>query len=338
MEPEKKPETKSPILLGKGMIALIVGIVIILAAILVVSMMQAGQGTVTPPGICGPNVVAYFNQNLAQAGLAHLISINESKGLYEVAIDYQSQAITLYATKDCSLLFVSPKNMIAGSGGQTIPQATQQATPQATKAPVKSARPTVDLYVMSFCPYGTQAETAMGPVVDLLKSKADIRIRYITTISGTTADSVNSLHGSAEAKEDLRQICINKYYPDQFWSYIKTFDAQCYPSWQNATALGSCQKNTMTTLSLDSAKIDTCSQGTEGITLLKADEAASLTNQARSSPMLFINGVFYSGARTPEGYKQAICNSFETSPAECSAVISSASAPGASTPNSTLTC
>jgi hypothetical protein len=204
------------------------------------------------------------------------------------------------------------------------PQVIQQVTPQATKAPVKSARPEADLYVMSFCPYGTQAETGMGPVVDLLKSKADIRIRYITTISGTTVDSVDSLHGPAEAKEDLRQTCINTYYPDQFWSYIKTFNEQCYPSWRNATALESCQKNTLATLSLDSAKIDTCTAGAEGITLLKADEAAATNNSATASPMLFVNGILYSGTRTPEAYKQAICNSFETVPAECSTVLSSA--------------
>jgi len=213
-------------------------------------------------------------------------------------------------------------------GQQATPQVTQQVThqttPQATKAPVKSARPVADLYVMSFCPYGTQAETGMGPVADLLKSKADIRIRYITTISGTTPDSVNSLHGPSEAKEDLRQICINKYYPDQFWSYIKTFNEQCYPSWRNATALESCQENILATLSLDSAKIDTCTSGAEGITLLKADETAATNNRATASPMLFINGVLYSGTRTPEAYKQAICNSFETVPAECSTVLSSA--------------
>ena len=169
--------------------------------------------------------------------------------------------------------------MMQQSQKTTQQTATPQATQQATKAPVKSARPAVDLYVMSFCPYGTQAETAMGPVVDLLKSKADIRIRYITTISGTTVDSVNSLHGPAEAKEDLRQICINKYYPEQFWSYIKTFNEQCYPSWRNATILESCQMNTTAALSIDSAKIDTCAQGAEGLALLGADEAA-----ARSGP------------------------------------------------------
>jgi protein-disulfide isomerase len=106
------------------------------------------------------------------------------------------------------------------------------------------------------------------------------------------------------------------------------FNEQCYPSWQNATALASCQKNTLAALSLDSAKIDTCSQGTEGLDLLTADETAAGKDGATASPMLFINGVLYSGARTPDAYKQAICNSFDTAPAECSTVLSSTSSSG----------
>ena len=321
MEPETKPEQVSPVLFGKGTIAVIVGILVVLVALLVAGMMQTGQGTVVSPAACSEKAVAYINNNLVTPGTTvTLVSITESKGLYELKSQYQSQDITLYATKDCTLLFTNIVNMSASTGGQQ--------SPQATKTPVKSARPTVDLYVMSFCPYGTQAETVMGPVVDLLNSKADIRIRYITTISGSTADSVDSLHGPSEAKEDLQQICINKYYPEKFWSYIKTFDAQCYPSWQNATALASCHKNTLSALSIDSAKIDTCAQGAEGLALLKTDETAAGRDGASASPMLFINGVEYSGARTPEAYKQAICNSFETAPAECSTVLSSASASG----------
>lgn len=241
------------------MILVIVGIVIILVALLVAGMMQAGQETGVHPA--------------------------------------------------------------AGSAAQK----TQQATP----ALVKSARPAVDLYVMSFCPYGTQAEAIMSPVVDLLKSKADIRIRYITTISRTNAGSVNSLHGPAEANEDLRQICINKYYPEKYWAYLNTFNEACYPSWRNATVLASCRKNTTEALFIDNAKIDTCAESAEGLALLRADEAASAKDGASASPMLFINGIQYSGSRTPEAYKQAICNSFDTVPAECSTIVSSASASSA---------
>ena len=78
------------------------------------------------------------------------------------------------------------------------------------------------------------------------------------------------------------------------------------------------------------AKISASASGPEGISLLKADEAASNKNGASGSPTLTINGVTYSGARTPEAYKQAICNSFENAPAECNTTLSTTQVTNAS--------
>jgi glutaredoxin len=204
-----------------------------------------------------------------------------------------------------------------------------QATPVPTREPKKTARPTVDLYVMAFCPYGTQAETVMRPVKDLLASKADIRIRYITTISGSTIDTVKSLHGPSEAKEDAYQVCVMKSQPEKYWEYVRLFNEQCYPKWQDSESLGACRSNVTTTLKIDSSAIGTCAAGADAVALLKADETDADSNGASGSPTLIINGVTYVGARTPEAYKQAICNSFETAPAECSTTLSSAAVTGA---------
>jgi len=322
MTPDTKTEQISPVFFNKGLIALIAGICIILIAFLATGMQQAGQGTVVLPAACGERTISFVNNNLVTAGTsAELISIAEKGGLYEIKCVYQMKEITLYTSKDCTLLFTNGINMNASEGSRQAPQVTQAAV-----APVKSARPAVDLYVMSFCPYGTQAETVMGPVFELLRTKADIRIRYIATITGTTAGSVDSLHGPAEANEDLQQLCINTYYPEKYWAYLNTFNNDCYPSWQNAALLESCRKNTTAALSIDREKIDSCAGGAEGLALLRSDETASAKDGASASPMLFINGVLYSGSRTPEAYKQAICNSFETPPAECSTILSSQTA------------
>lgn len=302
----------------RGMILLVAAILIVVV-VLAAGIMQAGQGTVVPPAECSAKTLSYVNTNLVSGGSAvEPVSVSEIRGLYEIRALFQSEEIVLYTTKDCALLFTNIINMSSGSGAQ--PAAAE------TAAPVKSARPSVDLYVMSFCPYGTQAETVMKPVIDLLGSQADIRLRYITTVTGSTAGSVDSLHGPPEAQEDLQQVCINRYYPEKFWEYLTAFNKACYPSWQNAAVLASCRQNTTASLGIDQAKIDTCAGGEEGIALLKADEAASAKDRATASPMLFINGVKYSGARTPEAFKQAICNSFETPPSECSTVLSSTSA------------
>jgi hypothetical protein len=319
MTEETQQKKEEPGFFNRGIIIAIAGVAIILVAFLVIMTMQAGQGSVVPPAVCADKTISYINENLVQQGSAlQLVSVAEKRGLYEMEVQYQSQNIMLYTTKDCTLLFTNTVNMSSSPAGQQ--------GQQAAKTPVKTARPAVDLFVMAFCPYGTQAETAMKPVYDLLNAKSVIRVRYITTISGSTIDSINSLHGPSEAAEDLRQVCINKYYPEKLWPYLETFNSACYPLWQNSTALTSCRKETLTTLGMDSTKIETCASGAEGFALLKTDETEADKYSVSGSPTLIINGVTYSGARTPEGFKQAICNSFETAPTECSTVLSSTSA------------
>jgi 2-hydroxychromene-2-carboxylate isomerase len=161
----------------------------------------------------------------------------------------------------------------------------------------------------------------MKPVVALLGSKADIRVRYITTVTGTTVASVRSLHGTPEAQEDLRQICILKKNPEQFWDYVGMFNDACYPQYQNADMLDACWRNVTATVGIDSKSIETCAAGEEGLALLKTDEALSDKNGASASPTLIINGQEYSGSRTPDAYKQAICDRFVTAPGECSTTL-----------------
>lgn len=317
--------------------ALIIGVfaVLIIFLVMAFSGQSSGQNPAVPTSACGDKALRYINQNLVQQGTsATLLFTSETQGVYEIRIQYQSQEMKLYATRDCSRLFTSYYDMDPSSGtcpvGSTASncdtgsgQATRASQPA---APVKSSRPVVDLYVMAFCPYGTQAEAVMRPVVDLLGSKTGIRLRYITTVTGTTADSVSSLHGPTEAQEDLRQICIQKYYPAKLWDYITRFNEECFPQYRNSEALLSCWKNASVKAGIDISKIEACASGQEGISLLKADETDSNKNRASGSPTLIINGVTYSGARTPEAYKQAICNSFESAPAECNTTLSGAQA------------
>jgi glutaredoxin len=301
-------------LFGRGTIAVIIGIVALLVIFLFLSIYQPGTGAVVPPAICGEKVISYINSNVVEPGTTvSLISINETKGLYALKSQYQSQAITIYATKDCTLLFTNTIDM------NTTPSGTAQS-----RTPQKTARPVVDLYVMAFCPYGTQAETVMRPVVDLLGTTADIRVRYITTISGPTSDNVTSLHGPMEAKEDLRQLCIMKSTPEKYWDYLEAFNDQCYSIWQNTSALDSCRKNVTTRLGIDLSKTESCAFRTDGLALLKADETDATKFGVSGSPTLIINGIEYAGSRTPEAYKLAICNSYDTAPAVCNTTLSTA--------------
>lgn len=94
-------------------------------------------------------------------------------------------------------------------------KATPTTTPQANSAqaafvPKKTDKPEVKFFVMSFCPYGNQAEAGLEPVYQLLKNKVDWRPQYIVD----------------EAKSSCEQNCPYRVYDDNAKSRCEQAIAQ----------------------------------------------------------------------------------------------------------------
>jgi len=290
---------------------------IVILALYMTSGGSASSGAIVPAQTCGPQMVEFINKNLVQAGTtATFRSVEEKDGLYQVIFTYQGQDITIFASRDCSLLFLNYVDIKNVTPTPTI-------TPTPTQTPVKLAVPMVDLYVMSFCPYGVQAENSIKPVVDLFGAKANFTVRYIASVNGNDINSVSSLHGLNEAKEDARQLCVMQYYPNKYWAYVMEINDQCYSIASNGTALETCWKKAATDFAMNVSQIESCAYGSEGITFLRGDEVKVNQYGVTGSPTLFINGQKYTGPRTTEAFKTAICNAFQTIPAECSANLTS---------------
>ncbi|MBU5689618.1 MAG: thioredoxin domain-containing protein [Candidatus Aenigmatarchaeota archaeon] len=273
----------------------------------------------TSPQRVGNIVVSYINENLVQdADKATLSSVTEEAGMYKVITIYKGQEIPVYASKDGKFLFLSqPLDM-----SQTLPK-NEDSTTGTFDAP-DSNKPQVDLYVMSFCPYGVQAENTMKPVFDLLKNKADFNIWFIANVGGDTVDSIQSLHGKTEAMEDLRQICVMKNYDKTtLWNYIIEVNANCYSLYRDEKALDTCWRNAAKKFNINEKLIDDCSKSKEAVEIMKQHEARVNQFGVRGSPTLIINGATYNGARTPDSFKQAICSGFATKPTECSQTLES---------------
>jgi glutaredoxin len=296
-----------------------------IAFVVVLLLFLQSGGSVTPSAsvsaeACGAQMIAFINENYVESGTqATFENAKETNGVYQINTTYQGNTISVYATQDCRLLFLSYPVDVKN----TTPVPTTTTTPTPASTPAKSAVPTVDLYVMSFCPYGVQAENSIEPVVDLLGAKADFNVHYITRVNGNTINNVSSLHGLNEAKEDARQLCIMLDYPDLYWSYLMDINEQCYPLASNSTALDTCWKEVATGLGMNISQIESCAYGSEGITLLQASEAKVTQYGVTGSPTLFINGQKYTGTRSAEAFKTAICNAFTTIPAECSMNLTS---------------
>jgi protein-disulfide isomerase len=268
-------------------------------------------GNVVETGIVSPTLtpeqaankaIEYLNKNLVRPGTtASFVSVKEMSGVYEVTTSYQNQSIPIYVTKDGNYLFLQSLDM-----SKELPRPGTQQPQQAFDAPDKE-KPEVNLFVMSFCPFGIQAENMMKSVVDLLGTKADIRVRFIANVEGDTVESIRSLHGINEAMEDLRQLCIMKYYDQEtYWNYLMQINENCKSVYRDATALDKCWKDAATKFGIDTVKIDSCSKSSEALNLLKEDEKLTQQYGVSGSPTLIINGARYSGERSSEAFKQAI--------------------------------
>jgi glutaredoxin len=321
MKKEDRKSKQSEAVPPKVNLWMVTTVVLGIAFIIVLMLFLQSGGSEVPADntisatVCGMQIVNYINSNFVEPGTtATFVNAVERNGVYQIDTNYQNNTVSVYATQDCTLLFLQYVDV-------------KNVTPVPTTTPpptlVKSAVPTVDLYVMSFCPYGVQAENSMAPVVNLLQKKADITVRYIASVNGDTINSVSSLHGLNEAKEDVRQLCIAKYYPESFWSYLTKVNDQCYPLAMNETALDACWKGAATGLGMNVTTIESCAYGQEGIELLRSDATLAKQGGITASPSLFINGQKYMGTRSADAFKVAICNAFETPPAECSVNLTS---------------
>ena len=236
------------------------------------------------------------------------------------------------------VVVLNGKASAKNAGGEIVDNAAQQPEAQSFQVE-KSDRPTAELFVMAYCPFGLQMEKAFLPVMQLLKDKADLSIKFVSY----------AMHGKKELDENTRQYCIESEQPAKFLAYIN-----CFVGKDDYSACLSAAK-------IDQAKMNKCIAATDnkfGITKKFDDKSTWLSGRyplypvqeetntlygVQGSPSLVINGIHLvssqeelaqcnsTGAkciiaavnRTPEAVKQAVCAAFNNPPAECQQTLSS---------------
>lgn len=203
-----------------------------------------------------------------------------------------------------------------GNISETVDNAFPKVTP-------KSSAPTdlvdgaveVQFYVMSQCPFGTQVEDAIAPVLENLKGYVDFKLDFI----GNGADGqFSSLHGQPEVDGNKVQICAAKHEPANYMDMIGCMN-------KNARAIPGNWEGCAEDLGLDVEAIRTCYEGDEGNALLTASFIKAQQAGARSSPTIFVNGKPYRSQRTPAAFQSAICAEFADAPEACADEVSAVS-------------
>lgn len=297
-------------------------IVLLIIAFLLFGNVITGKASKTE---VGEKTAEFLNNYFAQSGASgkvELKNVEEDSGLYKVNMIYNNEELSVYVTEDGK--YIIPSQALSPLDTEIVTEQTQP-----TEIP-KSDKPKVELFVFSYCPYGTQAEKGMIPVYDLLKDYADFEIV-----------AIGAMHGEFEKTESLRQICIEKNYgKDVLFKYLKSFDEN--------SKIGDCKgdekcvnpliESIYSSLSIDKNKIEACiEKDAEAIYNQQNEKAKSLG--VTGSPTIVINGVevpisgnSYSYndqkiafSRDANTYKKIVCSLFNTAPDACSEQLSSAS-------------
>lgn len=166
-----------------------------------------------------------------------------------------------------------------------------------------------ELFVMSQCPYGVQAEAAFKEVIDKLGADVDLRVEFIGDKS--PSGDLTSMHGPKEVKGDLFQICAQKLSPKWFDFIMCQNKAmkEVDTNWE------ACAKETGVPVD----QLRTCAEGEEGKKLLGESMDRAKQKGARGSPTIYIGGQQHQGGRRGNDLIRAVCNAFQgKKPEACS--------------------
>jgi thiol-disulfide isomerase/thioredoxin len=179
----------------------------------------------------------------------------------------------------------------------------------------------MEFYVMSQCPYGTEVVDAIAPVKKELGDNLDLHIEYIFYPRSQYAGQESTfcveeycgMHGVPEVQGNFVQLCAIEHEPEKYLDMLVCMNknAQAIPNnWEQ------CAKDN----NLDVEKIRTCYEGEEAFKLAEETQQKADAKQAKGSPTIFMNDLPYSGGRTEMDFMRAICNEFEEKPSACAKI------------------
>ncbi|MCX6798090.1 MAG: hypothetical protein NTX66_02665 [Candidatus Falkowbacteria bacterium] len=258
----------------------------------------------------------YLMQSGSKAKVSDVTPYNQS--LYKVKVDIgNGQTVDSYVTVDGTQFFPQALSMtdIAKQGSTTQ---DNTATTPAAEVKTKTDKPVVELFVMSYCPFGTQIEKGMLPVIDTLGNKMDFQLKFVSY----------SMHEKKEIDENLIQYCIQKDTPAKLAPYLKCFLAAegqgpaCLKS--NNLNVDKCVKDSDVTYKV-TANYNDKTTWKGNFPPFDVNKADNEKYNVGGSPTLIINGEEIQTNRDSSSLLKTICSAFKTAPKECSASLSSAS-------------
>ena len=255
----------------------------------------------------------FINEKLVQPGTGAVVkSIVEESGIYKIMVAVGTQEIAAYISKDGKNFYPQVYDMDEQKTAQTGPSQT------ADQSVAKKDKPTAELFVMSYCPYGLQMEKGILPAVKLLGSKITFQLKFVDY----------AMHGQKEIDENLRQYCIQKESPKKLLSYLDCFNklgdaSACLASAKiDSSLLAVCASQTNAQFKINAKAADKNQWRNQSYPPFDIYQADNAKYGVQGSPTLIINGVSIQSARDPQSLLAAICSGFAEQPSECQQKLS----------------
>ena len=244
--------------------------------------------------------------------------IIEEGSLYKMTVVLSTgQEVVSYTTKDGKKFF---PQVLETEEEEDAGAEEQSKTPPVNNIP-KNDKPVVELFVMSHCPYGTQIEKGILPVLDILGDKIDFELKFVDYV----------MHGEEEIDEQLNQYCIQKEQGDKLLGYLECFLADgdgesCLGSSSiNISKMNSCVSKTDKDLEIKEKFADRSTWSGGKYPTFDTSKADNEKYGVAGSPTLIVNGVKASSGRDAASLLTTICSGFNNPPSECGEVLSSSS-------------
>ena len=247
----------------------------------------------------------FVSENVPAGTKTEIKEVTKEGDLYKVLISVDKQEIPVYVTRDGKKLIQNLVDL-----DQKAQDPKQAAAPEQTEAQQKAEIPTVDLFVMSYCPYGLQMERGILPVVEALGNKIKFNLKFVSY----------TLHGQKEVDENVNQYCIGKTQPAKLDNYLKCF-------WKDSKGVSdACMK----TAGINTAQVKSCVAETNAKfnpteKAFDIDKEENVKFGVQGSPTLVVNGTTISSGRDSASIMKAVCSGFANQPKECSAKLSATS-------------
>lgn len=157
---------------------------------------------------------------------------------------------------------------------------------------------TLDLFVMSRCPYGIRAVNQIPAVLEKMGGSLDFDLHYITLVfddqeyedylKKESCERYDdgmwycSLHGKAETKDNIRNLCAAEVAPSRYLDYILCRNADLSKDWEGCAAEAGIKLK----------KMKKCIGSGKGLKLLGKSAELADGMGIRASPTYLINNKF----------------------------------------------